>query len=72
MANKAKAKEPEILRKLRIAESANGATLRPRVIPNKKHYNRKTLKSSKSFEDYFFTALPHRKQCIITENVPRK
>lgn len=54
MANKAKAKEPEILRKLRIAESANGATLRPRVIPNKKHYNRKTLKSSKSFEDYFF------------------
>lgn len=62
MANKAKAKEPEILRKLRIAESANGATLRPRVIPNKKHYNRKTLKSSKSFEDYFF--------CKIVRIVP--
>lgn len=57
MAKKSKAKEPEILRKLRIAESANGATLRSRVIPNKKHYNRKTLKSSKSFEDYFFTMI---------------
>ncbi|GEM_PF-4233015 len=69
MANKAKAKEPEILRKLRIAESANGATLRPRVIPNKKHYNRKTLKSSKSFEDYFFyclatqKAMHHHRKC---------
>lgn len=54
MTNKEKTKEPEILRKLRIMESGNGATLRSRVIPNKKHYNRKTLKSSKSFEDSLF------------------
>ena len=33
-------KEPEVLRNLRIRESQNGATLRTRIIDNKKQYNR--------------------------------
>ena len=49
-------KEPEVLRNLRIRESQNGATLRTRIIDNKKQYNRKQ-KHKKSFvsaEDFAF------------------
>jgi len=56
MANK-KAKEPELLRKIRIQGSNNGATLRPRIVQSKKHYNRASVKSSKFFEDSFFMAV---------------
>lgn len=44
------AKESAAMRALRIDGSANGATLRTRVIKNKKVYNR-NLKHKKSFAD---------------------
>ncbi|PBC73929.1 hypothetical protein [Fibrobacter intestinalis] len=49
-------KEPEVLRNLRIRESQNGATLRTRIIDNKKQYNRKQKhkKSFASAEDFAF------------------